>query len=160
MHARLVAFLVVAVALTAAALCASAAEAAAPTVWTTVNRDVTYTQYFPPEPNDCGFGGATEIKNYKIEMNHLTQNADGSFHFVDFETGTVTIDWDDPSMPDQTAKLTNTLDVNFTSGETFTWNETYRQRDRVFTIRGYIRLIVVDGVPKVEKEAFFFSGCP
>jgi hypothetical protein len=158
MHARLVAFL--GVTAVTAAVVAATAVAAAPTVWTTVNRDVTTTQYFPPEPNDCGFGGATEIKHYTIEMNHLTQNADGSFHFVDFETGTVTIDWDDPSMPDQTAKLTNTFHANFTPGETFTASETYRQRDKVLTIREHITLVVVDGVPKVERERFFFSGCP
>lgn len=160
MHAKLVAALVV-VALTAAALCATAAEAAAPTVWTTVDRNVTVTQYFPPDPNDpCGFPGVTEIKHYTIAMEHLTQNADGSFHYIDFETGTVTLDWDDPTIPDVTLRLTNTFEVNVTPGEIITLSETYRQGGRTFRVREHLQIVVTKGTPRVERWTIYFSPCP
>jgi hypothetical protein len=35
-----------------------------------------------------------------------------------------------------------------------------RQSDGTLTIRGRYHLTVVDGVPKVEREALFVDGCP
>jgi hypothetical protein len=50
----------------------------------------------------------------------LTENEDGSFHFVDFETGFLFADYDDPAIPDETFRRTNSESVNLTPGGTFT----------------------------------------
>jgi hypothetical protein len=42
-----------------------------------------------------------ETVSNKVQLNHVTANADGSLHVVDFETGTVGADYVDPATLDQ-----------------------------------------------------------
>ena len=55
-----------------------------------------------------------------VEANHLTARDDRSFHFVDFETGYIHVDYVDPAIPDVTQRRTETFTVNLTPGGTYT----------------------------------------
>jgi len=133
--------------------------AQAPEVWTTVQRNVTLaSEYFPDDI--CGARAVTETVTNRTQVNHLTAHDDGSFHFVDFETGTLVADYEDPSIPDQTFRRTNTEAVNLTPGGTFTVTETLYQSDGTLTIKVTYHLTVVDGEPVVEKEVVMVRGCP
>jgi hypothetical protein len=113
-------------------------------------------------PDDiCGPGASYQSWVNTVEVNHLTARYIGSFHFVDFETGYIHVDFVDPATPDVTQSRTETFNVNLTPGGTYTETSTYRQRDgNDLIIRFSCTLIIVDGVPRVEWEAFFLSGCP
>jgi hypothetical protein len=152
----------------AATLCTSAvgfmspaAHAAPPEVWTNVRHDTTYVQHFDDDP--CGRGAVVETLAYRTEMQHLTRLPDGSFHFVDFETGRVHEDWADPAVEDRVYRLTNTFSINLTPGGVFTRTETFRQSDGAVSFIYRYRLTEVDGRPVVEKEVDFFpypAACP
>jgi hypothetical protein len=76
------------------------AAAASPEVFTTVEHNVTLASEFFPD-DICGPRAVTETVTNKVQVNHLTANADGGFHFVDFETGTLFSDYVDPAIPDR-----------------------------------------------------------
>jgi hypothetical protein len=86
---------------------APSAAAAPPQVFTTVEHNVTLASVFFPD-DACGPRAVTETVTNKVQANHVTENADGSFHVVDFETGTLVADYVDPAIPDQTFRRTNT----------------------------------------------------
>jgi hypothetical protein len=144
-----------------------AASAAKPTeTWTVVEHDVTLPpQFYPAEPNGlCGPYPATwETFTNKTQMNHLTARPDGSFVFKDFETGLVEVDYVDPTIPDETYTRTETFTVIMTPGDTLVVSNTFRQalaqNAYKFTIRFTYHLTVVDGVPKIEREAMSVRGC-
>ncbi len=146
--------------LTAAALLVAApvAGAAPPETWTVVLHNVTTTQHFPDDI--CGARAVTETLTNTTEVQHLTANADGSFHFVDFETGILVVDYDDPAIPDETRRRTETFEINLTPGGTFTRTETFRDAGAVLQIRSTYHLTVVDDTPKVEHFVGFVRGCP
>ena len=79
---------------------------ARPEVFTTVEHNVTLGSEFFPD-DICGPRAVTETVTNKVQVNHVTANADGSFHVVDFETGTVVADYVDPAILDQTFRRTN-----------------------------------------------------
>ena len=133
-------------------------QAAQPEVWTIVERNVTTSQSFPDDI--CGPRAVTETLTNRVQVNHLTANSDGSFHFVDFETGTLVADYEDPNIPDQTFRRTNTEVFNLSPGGTFTATETLHQSDGTLSIRVVYHLTVVNGQPVVEKEAGLVRGCP
>ena len=110
--------------LTAAALLVAApvAGAAPPGTWTVIRHNVTTSQHFPDDI--CGPRAVTETLTNTTEVQHLTANADGSFHFVDFETGIMFVDYDDPATPDQTMRRTETFEINLTPGGTYTETNT------------------------------------
>jgi hypothetical protein len=85
---------------------------------------------------------------------------DGSFHFVDFETGILFADYVDPAIPDQTFHRTNTEVFNLTPGGTFTHTETLQQFDASLRITFRTHLTVVDGEPKVEREVMIVRARP
>lgn len=95
-----------------------------------------------------------------MPVNHLTVNADGSFHFVDFETGFLVADYDDPAIPDQTFRRTDTEVFNLTPGGTFTHTETFQQFDATMRITFREHLTIVAGEPKVEREVMIVRGSP
>lgn len=146
--------------LTAAALLIAApvAGAAPPETFTVVLHNVTHTEHFPDDI--CGARAVTETLTNTTEVQHLTANADGSFHFVDFETGILVVDYDDPAIPDETRRRTETFEINLTPGGTFTRTETFRDAGAVLQIRSTYHLTVVDGTPKVEHFVGFVRGCP
>jgi hypothetical protein len=146
--------------LTAAALfiAAPVAGAAPPETWTVVLHNVTHTEHFPDDI--CGPRAVTETLTNTTEVQHLTAKDDGSFHFVDFETGIMFVDYDDPAIPDQTMRRTETFEINLTPGGTYTETSTFRQADAVLQIRSTYHLTVVDGTPKVEHSVGFVRGCP
>lgn len=133
-------------------------QAAQAEVWTIVERNVTTSQSFPDDI--CGARAVTETLTNRVQVNHLTANSDGSFHFVDFETGTLVADYEDPNIPDQTFRRTNTEVFNLSPGGTFTATETLHQSDGTLSIRSVYHLTVVNGQPVVEKEAGLVRGCP
>jgi hypothetical protein len=133
--------------------------AARPEVFTIVEHDVTLaSESFPDDI--CGPRAVTETVTNEVQVTHLTANGDGSFHFVDFETGFLVADYVDPTIPDQTMRRTNTEVFNLTPGGTFTHTETLRQFDATLQIRSQVHLTVVDGEPKVEREVVMVRGCP
>ena len=133
--------------------------AASPEVWTTVEHDVTLaSESFPDDI--CGPRAVTETVTNTVQTNHLTANADGSFHFVDVETGTLVADYVDPAIPDQTFRRTDTEVFNLTPGGTFTTTEAFRQADATLQIRSTYHLTLVSGEPKVEHFVGFVRGCP
>jgi hypothetical protein len=133
--------------------------ARAPEVWTTVQHNVTLaSEYFPDDI--CGARAVTETVTNRTQVNHLTAHDDGSFHFVDFETGTLVADYEDPSIPDQTFRRTNTEAFNLTPGGTFTATEALYQSDGTLTIKATYHLTVVNGEPVVEKDMTLVRGCP
>jgi hypothetical protein len=141
------------------ALAVPAGAAEPPEVFTIVEHDVTLgSDHFPDDI--CGPRAVTETVTNKVQVNHLTANDDGSFHFVDFETGTVVADYDDPAIPDQTFRRTNTEVFNLTPGGTFTYAETIQQFDATLRIIGAFHLTIVDGEPKVEHDVTMVRGCP
>lgn len=141
------------------AAAAPTTAAARPDVWTTVEHNVTYTS--PILPDDiCGPRAVTETVTNTTQVNHLTANPDGSFHFVDFETGTLVADYVDPAIPDQTFRRTDTEVFNLLPGGTFIYTETFRQADATLQIRSTYHLMLVDGEPKVEHFVGFVRGCP
>lgn len=70
------------------------------------------------------------------------------------------MDYVDPDIPDVTFKRTESFSVNLTPGGTYTEITAMRQSDGTLTIRYQYHLTVVDGEPKIEREAFIFDGCP
>jgi hypothetical protein len=146
--------------LTAAALVIAApvAGAAPPETWTIVRHNVTTTKHFPDDI--CGLRAVTETLTNTTEVQHLTANDDGSFHFLDFETGILVVDYDDPTIPDETRRRTEALEVNLTPGGTYTETNTLRDAGAVLQIRSTYHLTVVDGTPKVEHFVGFVRGCP
>lgn len=146
----------------ALALCALATPAAAnarPEVFTTVEHNVTLASEFFPD-DICGPRAVTETVTNTVQVTHLTANDDGSFHFVDFETGFLVADYVDPAIPDQTFRRTNTEVFNLTPGGTFTRTETIRQFDATLRIQAQAHLTIVNGEPKVEHEISMVRGCP
>ena len=142
---------------------APSAAAASPEVFTTVEHNVTLaSEFFPADPDDpCGPRAVMETVTNTVQVNHLTENADGSFHFVDFETGTLVADYVDPTIPDQTFRRTNTEVFNLTPGGTFTRTETLQQFDATVRITFRAHLTVVGGETKVEREVMIVrGGCP
>jgi hypothetical protein len=136
-----------------------AAVAAAPNVFTIVERNVTHASEFFPD-DACGARAVTETVTNKVQVTHLTEKADGSFHFVDFETGTVVADYVDPAIPDQTFRRTNTEVFNLTPGGTFTHTDVLPQFDATLRITFRAHLTLVGGEPKVEREVMIVRGCP
>ena len=135
------------------------AAAAEREVWTVVEHNVTLpSETFPDDI--CGARAVTETVTNKTQVNHLTLNPDGSFHFVDFETGVLVADYTDPTIPDQTFRRTNTEVFNLTPGGTFTVTETISQFDNTLSIRATYHLTVVNGEPVVEKDVSMVRGCP
>jgi hypothetical protein len=140
-------------------LAVPAAAAEPPQVFTIVEHDVTLaSESFPDDA--CGPRAVTETVTNKVQVTHLTANPDGSFHFVDFETGILFADYVDPAIPDQTFRRTNTEVFNLTPGGIFTHTETIQQFDATLRIIGRVHLTVVDGEPKVEREVGIVRGCP
>ena len=133
--------------------------AARPEVFTTVAHNVTLaSEVFPDDI--CGPRAVTETVTNKVQVNHVTANADGSFHVVDFETGTVVADYVDPATLDQTFRRTNTEVFNLTPGGTFMHTETLQQFDATLRIISAFHLTVVDGEPNVERAVTLVRGCP
>jgi hypothetical protein len=143
-----------------ALLTASPAVAATPEVWTTVEHNVTLaSETFPDDI--CGPRAVTETVTNTVQVNHLTANGDGSFHFVDFETGMLVADYTDPAISDQTFRRTDTEVFNLTPGGTFIQTETFRQFDATLQIRSTYHLTVgANGEPRVEHFVGFVRGCP
>ena len=57
-------------------------------------------------PDDiCGPRASFESWVNTVEVNHLTARDDGSFHFVDFETGYIHVDYVDAAIPDVTGTI-------------------------------------------------------
>jgi hypothetical protein len=127
--------------------------------WTTVEHNVTLASEFFDD-DICGARASTETLTNRVQVNHLTANDDGSFHFVDFETGMLLVDFVDPAIPDATFRRTETFNINLTPGGVVTISETFRQFDSQLTIRSTFHLTLVDGVPIVERETLFVDGCP
>jgi hypothetical protein len=123
-----------------------------------VEHDVTLASEFFPD-DACGPRAVTETVTNTVQVNHLTARADGSFHFVDFETGFLFADYVDPTIPDQTFRRTNTEVFNLTPGGTFIQTETLQQFDATLRITSRVHLTVVGGEPKVEREVFIVRGC-
>lgn len=146
-----------------AALCTAAPTGAAatpPLTWTTVQHNTTPpVVYFPDDI--CGPRASYETWVNTVEVNHLTALDDGSFHFVDFETGYVYVDYVDPATPDVRQSRTETFNVNLTPGGVYTQNSTFRLRDgNNLTIRARYTLVLVDDTPKVERDVLVVGGCP
>jgi len=135
----------------------SAAEA--PEVFTVVEHDVTLASEFFPD-DICGPRAVTETVTNTVQVNHLAANDDGSFHFIDFETGFVHSDFVDPSIPDTTLRRTNTEAFNLTPGGTFTATETIQVFDATLRIISAFHLTIVRDEPKVEREITLVRGCP
>lgn len=151
--------LIAGIAASVIALAAPAAASAQPEVFTQVDHDVTLASEFFPD-DICGPRAVTETVTNEVQVDHLTANADGSFHFVDFETGILVADFVDPSIPDQTMRRTNTEVFNLTAGGTFTQTETISQFDSTIRITATTHLTVVDGEPKVAHDVTMVRGCP
>jgi hypothetical protein len=154
-------FTVAVMVLTATALLVAAPAVGAatpPETWTVVRHNVTTSQHFPDDI--CGARAVTETLTNTTEVQHLTAHADGSFHFADFETGILVVDYDDPTIPDETRRRTETFEINLTPGGTFTQTTTFRDAGAVLQIRSTYHLTVVDGTPKVEHSVGFVRGCP
>ena len=164
MHGRTRSILVGALASTTLAIAPAQATAQPATTWTTVRHDVTFTQSFPDpeEPDLCGRPPVASTETFRIrtELNHLTELADGSFHFTDFETGTIFIDYHDPAIQDASTQFTDTFQVNLTRGETVTVSGTFHQFGGGLKIWYRLHITEVAGTPTVEKEILKFTGCP
>jgi hypothetical protein len=112
------------------------------------------------EDDSCGARASTETFINRTQLTRLTELADGSFHFVDFETGVVATDFVDPAIPDTIRRRTETFEVNLTPGQTFVVNSTLRDSDGTMTVSAHYHLTEVDGVPRVEREVSYVVGCP
>jgi hypothetical protein len=132
---------------------------ATPLVFTVVEHNTPpVSEHFPDDI--CGARAVTETVTNTVQVNHLTENEDGSFHFVDFETGFLFADYDDPAIPDETFRRTDTEVFNLTPGGTFTQTETSQQFSATLRITTKIHFTVVKGVPKVERDVTVARGCP
>jgi hypothetical protein len=132
---------------------------ARPLVDTVVEHNVTLaSEHFPDDI--CGARAVTETVTNTVQVNHLTENEDGSFHFVDFETGFLFADYDDPAIPDETFRRTNSESFNLTPGGTFTTTDTTQQFSATLRIIDAFHLTEVNGEPKVEHQVFLVRGCP
>lgn len=143
--------LAAAVVATPAAAVSAASAAPEAQTWTTIEHDVTLEAQ-AGEDELCGRGGITETMVNKLQMQHLTENVDGSFHFVDFETGKVVIDFDDPAYDDLVFRRTESFHFNVTPGETVTLHENLRDSNGDITFVYRFHLAMVDGEPVVERE--------
>jgi hypothetical protein len=137
-----------------------AGAGASPLVFTVVEHNTPpVSEHFPDDI--CGARAVTETVTNTAQVNHLTENEDGSFHFVDFETGFLFADYDDPAIPDETFRRTNSESFNLTPGGTFTTTQTTQQFSATMRIIDAFHLTIVDGEPKVEHQVFLVrGGCP
>jgi hypothetical protein len=132
---------------------------ASPLVFTVVEHNTPpVSEHFPDDI--CGARAVTETVTNIVQVNHLTENEDGSFHFVDFETGFLFADYDDPAIPDETFRRTNSESFNLTLGGTFTATETIQQFSATLRIIDAFHLTEVNGEPKVEHQITLVRGCP
>jgi hypothetical protein len=116
------------------------------------------TVFFPDDI--CGLRASFETATYKTMVTKFTADAQGGFHVVDFETGSIAVDYVDPALEDTTFRITNTFHHHLTPGGTETSTETLRQSDGELTIRYQFHLTVVDGEPRVVREVTSVRGCP
>jgi hypothetical protein len=138
---------------------AAPAQAAPAQTWTSVQHDVVLpTEFFPDDI--CGPRASYEDWTNTTQVEHLTVRPDGSFMFMDFETGYIDVDYVDPAIPDTRFKRTETFTINLTPGDTFVETSTMRQSDGELTIRVQYHLTLVNGVPVVSREVTIVSGCP
>lgn len=146
----------------AVVLSPTAADAASPAKTTrTVEHDVTLPTQIG-EDERCGLGRIAETQFNRLQMNQLTELADGSFHFTDFETGTTTYEFLDADVDDIVVRRTNTFHMNLTMGGTVTMTENIRETDGNLTVIGRYHLTEVRGEPVVERsfEHLSLETCP
>jgi len=70
----------------------SPASAAPAKTYKVVEHNVTLpTQFFPDDI--CGLRASFETATYKTMITKITEDANGGFHLVDFETGSIAFRW-------------------------------------------------------------------
>ena len=95
-----------------------------------------------------------------MHVTHLTELADGSFHFIDYETGTSSLITSILRFRTPQPRRTNTEVFNLTPGGTFTHTETLQQSDATLRIQFQVHLTVLNGEPKVDREVMMVRACP
>lgn len=137
---------------------AGAATAARPEVSTVVQHDVTFTASFPDDI--CGPRANTTTFTGTVDQVHYLARADGTFLYRDVAVVTYVADYDDPTLPDLSGRLTEVNHFVLTPGDTFNGTTTFH--DFAGDLRIFVRVHVteVKGSVVVNREFVSFTGCP
>ena len=136
----------------------TAASAAAADGRTVVDHDVTHSAYFPDDI--CGPRASFITFTARTAQQQFLPRRDGTWLYREVSVVTYTSDYDDPSLPDVTGRLTEVNHYNLTPGNTFIANEPFHDFFGDVKIWWKYHLTVVDGSPVVERSIVDWVGCP
>ena len=131
---------------------------------TTVVHGATHTETFDgdicTELGDPASRVNTVVFTLRTETTHVTARPDGSFSFTFIETGTYTVDFEDPALADQTSQFTGTQHFTLTPGGTEVTSVTWHDFPTGLRIWVRFHATVVNGEPVVERKIQKVTGCP
>lgn len=154
---RLIALLTVPL-ITASVLVPSIANAATGST-TTVNHRQTETVQYPDDI--CGARSNTTTYTRTVEVEHFNERANGTwtYHFTDVVT--YLSDFDDPTIADETGRLTEVGTFVLVSGDNFTQTLTFHDHlGKEIRIYERAHLTIVRGLPVIDRFVSGFTGCP
>lgn len=125
---------------------------------TVVLRGLTYTQSFPDDI--CGPRASEETVRVRTMVVHYTESDDGTFNAHFTETGTVHVDFGDPTLQDFDSQFTDSIHHVLTPGGSETFIETFHQVSGELKIWSRIQVHFVDGEPMFERVTSKVTGCP
>jgi hypothetical protein len=143
------AYLLIAVLIALVVAAVPAPASASTTTSTVVIHGLTFTEFFQdglcgPEPQYVTF-------TFDTEVTHTTEHADGSFSFVDVNTGTYHVDFVDPALPDVDSRQVGAFHITLTPGGTQVVSLAFHDFPTGVMIWQRFHLTVVDGNPVVER---------
>jgi hypothetical protein len=86
--------------------------------------------------------------------------SNGSFSFTFIETGTYTVDFEDPALSDQTSQFTGANHFTLAPGGVVVLSQTWHDFPTGLRIWERVHLTEVNGEPVVEREFRKVTGCP
>jgi hypothetical protein len=123
-----------------------------------VQHNVTYSEYYPDDI--CGPRAVLATYTAKVIQQKFLERPDGSWNYHEVDVVTYTADYDDPSLPDVTGKLTEVNNYNLTPGDNYIVSGTFHEFFGDVKIWERYHLTVVKGEPVVERYFVDWVGCP
>jgi hypothetical protein len=118
----------------------------------------TFTEFFPDDI--CGPRASNVTFTFKAQVTHFTQSPDGTFNFVDVETGTYHVDFVDPALAPQDSQQTEAFHVALTPGGVNVASLQFHDHPTGLRIWEHLVLTVVNGNVIVDRDITGVTGCP
>lgn len=119
-------------------------------------------KYFGTEYDDgggiCGNTPPAWITYVVTERLEWMDKGDGTFNVTYGELGTISVDYDDPSIEDVNGQFTDAQHFNITNGSTLEMEQFHDFRGGV-KISVHYSASMVDGVPKIHRDTLNYTGC-